>query len=373
MDFSKLIDQLREAHTAMQVRAGSAVNQSHTLRNWLFGYYIVEFEQHGQDYAEYGARLLYRIAAELKKSGLKGISYTNLTLFRKFYLFYPQIGSLVRSFLDFDTGEKSTIQILQAPPEEFENTPMLPVETLLSKFTFTHFVELIKVEDPVNRFFYEIECIKGNWTYRQLQRQIGSLLFERTGLSQNKEALLAQVKFGNASFALQDVIRDPYVFEFAGLKPQEIVPEKALEKALLDHLQGFLLELGTGFCFEARQKSFLIDNRRYKVDLLFYHRILKCHVMIDLKTDEFSHEYAGQMNFYLNYHKDNEMQESDYPPVGIILCTGKNASVVKYATGSLDNQILVSKYMLQLPDERTLLRFLDKEKQALSAGLKDNQ
>lgn len=231
MDFSKLIDQLREAHTAMQVRAGSAVNQSHTLRNWLFGYYIVEFEQHGQDYAEYGARLLYRIAAELKKSGLKGISYTNLTLFRKFYLFYPQIGSLVRSFLDFDTGEKSTIQILQAPPEEFENTPMLPVETLLSKFTFTHFVELIKVEDPVNRFFYEIECIKGNWTYRQLQRQIGR----------------------------------------------------------------------------------------------------------------------------------------------IILCTGKNASVVKYATGSLDNQILVSKYMLQLPDERTLLRFLDKEKQALSAGLKDNQ
>ncbi len=245
MDFSKLIEHLRDAHSAMQVRAGSAVNQSHTLRNWLFGYYIVEFEQHGQDYAEYGARLLYRIAAELKKNGLKGISYTNLTLFRKFYLFYPQISSQVRSFLDLDTGEKSTIQILQAAPEEFENALMLPTETLLSKFTFTHFVELVKVEDPMHRLFYEIECIKGNWTYRQLQRQISSLLFERTGLSQNKEALLAQVKFGSASFALQDVIRDPYVFEFAGLKSQEIIPEKALYMLQLPDEQTLLRFLDT--------------------------------------------------------------------------------------------------------------------------------
>jgi len=378
MDFSKLIEHLRDAHSAMQVRAGSAVNQSHTLRNWLFGYYIVEFEQHGQDYAEYGARLLYRIAAELKKNGLKGISYTNLTLFRRFYIFYPQIAPLVSAFQVLDANSIPHLENLQTPSEDFERPDqtrqvfsenaeiwVMQAETLLSRLTFSHFVELLKVEEPIKRFFYELECIKGNWTRIQLQRQIGSLLFERTGLSQNKEALLAKVKFGNASFALQDVIRDPYVFEFAGLKSQEIIPEKALEKALLDHLQGFLLELGTGFCFEARQKSFLIDNRRYKVDLLFYHRILKCHVMIDLKTDEFNHEYAGQMNFYLNYHKDNDMQESDNPPVGIILCSGKNASVVKYATGSLDNQILVSKYMLQLPDEQTLLRFLDKEKQTL--------
>ena len=150
-----------------------------------------------------------------------------------------------------------------------------------------------------------------------------------------------------------------------GLKTTEVLPEKGLEKALLDHLQTFLLELGTGFCFEARQKSFLIDNRRYKIDLLFYHRILKCHVVIDLKIDEFSHEDAGQMNFYLNYHIENEMQEGDNPPIGIILCALKNETVVRYATGALDNQIFVSKYMLQLPAEKTLLNFINQEKMNL--------
>jgi predicted nuclease of restriction endonuclease-like (RecB) superfamily len=383
MHFSKLIDRLFDTHLTMQVRAGSVVNQSHTLRNWLFGYYIVEFEQQGQDYAEYGERLLYRIAAELKKSGLKGISYTNLTLFRRFYTFYPQIASLTIVSQFLDVKEKPIPENLQTSSEDskypdqifmksFESPAgrTLQPEILLSRLTFSHFVELLKVDDPNKRFFYEVECIKGTWTRIQLQRQIGSLLYERTGLSQNKEGLLAQLKGHKALLSFENIIRDPYVFEFAGLKGQEIIREKALEKALLDHLQNFLLELGTGFCFEARQKSFLIDNRRYKVDLLFYHRILKCHVMIDLKADEFNHEDAGQMNFYLNYHKDNEMEDGDNPPVGIILCTGKNISVVKYATGSLDNQISVSKYMVQLPDELTLLRFLDKEKEALAEMLR---
>lgn len=195
-----------------------------------------------------------------------------------------------------------------------------------------------------------------------MHRQIATLLYERTGLSHNKEALLAQITGDNTPTTLSDIIRDPYVFEFLGLKIAEVLPEKALERALLDHLQTFLLELGTGFCFEARQKSFLIDNRRYKVDLLFYHRILKCHVVIDLKVDEFTHEDAGQMNFYLNYHIENEMQEGDNPPIGIILCALKNETVVRYATGALDNQIFVSKYMLQLPDEKTLLNFINQEK-----------
>ena len=191
------------------------------------------------------------------------------------------------------------------------------------------------------------------------------MLYERTGFSLNKEALLAQIVGEKQPTTLADIIRDPYMFEFTGLKTGEVFKEKALETALLDHLQAFLLELGTGFCFEARQKSFLIDNRRYKVDLLFYHRILKCHVMIDLKTHEFTHEDAGQMNFYLNYHIENEMQEGDNLPIGIILCSIKNETVVRYATGALDNQIFVSKYMLQLPDEKTLLNFINKEKRLL--------
>ena len=365
MDFTTLLQQLNQTHTFMQSRAVSVVNQSHTLRNWLYGFYIVEYEQNGQDYAEYGSRLLYRISEELKKSGIKGISYTNLTLFRKFYLYYPQIGMVVRTLAGLDAVDKSLMQNLQPLAEDFESTQTMPPEMLLSKLSFTHFVELLKIDEPIKRFFYEIEALKGNWGRRQLHRQIATLLYERTGLSRNKEALLAQVEKGNMPTTLADIIRDPYVFEFLGLKTTEVLPEKGLEKALLDHLQTFLLELGTGFCFEARQKSFLIDNRRYKIDLLFYHRILKCHVVIDLKMDEFSHEDAGQMNFYLNYHIENEMQEGDNPPIGIILCALKSETVVRYATGALDNQIFVSKYMLQLPDEKTILNFINQEKMNL--------
>ena len=166
-----------------------------------------------------------------------------------------------------------------------------------------HFVEFLKINNPMQRLFYEMECIKGNWSRRQLQRQIGSLLYERTGLSRNKEALLAQIKDENSAAHIADFIREPYVFEFLGLRMEDAFLESNLEKALLEHLQTFLLELGNGFCFEARQKSFLIDNRRYKIDLLFYHRILKCHVVVDLKTRQFEPEDAGQMNFYLNYHR----------------------------------------------------------------------
>ena len=362
MDFKSLLQQLSHTHDFMQNRAVTVVNQSHTLRNWLYGFYIVEYEQNGNDYAEYGSRLLYRIAAELKKGGIKGVSYTNLTLFRKLYLYYPQIGLVVRTIVGLDTVDKLLMRNLQALPEDLNKAQALPPDLLLSKFSFTLFIELLKLDDPIRRLFYEIESIKGNWTYRQLHRQIATLLYECTGLSHNKEALLAQVTGENVPTTLSDIIRDPYVFEFMGLKTAEVLPEKALEKALLDHLQTFLLELGTGFCFEARQKSFLIDNQRYKVDLLFYHRILKCHVVIDLKVDEFTHEDAGQMNFYLNYHIENEMQEGDNPPIGIILCALKNETVVRYATGALDNQIFVSKYMLQLPDEKTLLNFINQEK-----------
>ena len=365
MDFKLLLKNLQQTHDFMQNRAVTIVNQSHTLRNWLYGFYIVEYEQNGEDYAQYGSRLLYRLADELKKIGIKGISYSSLTIFRKFYLYYPQIGMWIREIAGLEIIEKSLIRNLVALPQDFDKVEMLPADMLLSKLSFTHFIELLKIEDPSRRLFYEIETIKGNWNYRELRRQMGTLLYERTGLSLNKEALLTQIVGEKQPTTLADIIRDPYMFEFTGLKTSEVFSEKALEKALLDHLQDFLLELGTGFCFEARQKSFLIDNKRYKVDLLFYHRILKCHVMIDLKTHEFTHEDAGQMNFYLNYHIDNEMQEGDNPPIGIILCSVKNETVVRYATGALDNQIFVSKYMLQLPDEQTLLNFINKEKRHL--------
>lgn len=357
MDFGTLLNNLRQLNDQLQQRVVSAISQGLVVRNWLVGHYIVNFEQHGRDYAQYGERLLYRLSEELSQDGMKGMSYTNLTLFRKFYLEYPQIGSIANSMAVLEEN-------LQPLAEDLNNL-RLPAEKLLKHLSFTHFVELLKVDDPSKRLFYELECIKGNWSRRQLQRQIGSLLYERTGLSRNKEALLAQIQGNNQKMDAADFIREPYVFEFLGLKMEDTFQEADLESALLDHLQAFLLELGNGFCFEARQKSFLIDNRRYKIDLLFYHRILKCHVVVDLKTRQFEHEDAGQMNFYLNYHRENLMAEGDSPPVGIVLCTYKNDAVVRYATGALDNQLFISRYLLQLPNEDVLRNFLLQERRLL--------
>lgn len=359
MDFRKLVYAIQETHRSFQRRTVKVINQNLVIRNWLFGFFIVEFEQNGKDYASHGDRLLYKLSDELKQIGLAGVSYTSLTLFRKFYLAYPQFRLLAKDISEIDSASLN----LQTLSEDLEW--YTPPEKLLNNLSFSHFIELIKVESPVQRAFYETESIKGNWSVRQLQRQIGSSLYERTGLSINKEALLSQLKEEVSLPTPAEIIRDPYVFEFLGLKMKEVFLEKDLEKALLDHLQEFLLELGTGFCFEARQKSFLIDNRRYSVDLLFYHRLLKCHILIDLKTGEFTHEDAGQMNFYLDYFKDNEMHKGDNPPIGIIFCSLKHAAVVKYATGGLDNQVFISRYLLKLPSEEVLKQFLLDEKKRL--------
>ena len=207
MDFKTLLEQMNEANSVMQSRAVLMVNQSHTLRNWLYGFYIIEYEQNGNDYAEYGSRLLYRLADELKKKGIKGISYTNLTLFRKFYLYYPQMGVTIKTIAENNVGEKLLMRNLQPLAEDFKNSNRLPPELLLSKLSFTHFAELMSIDEPIQRLFYEIEAIKGNWTRRQLHRQMGSMLYERTGLSRNKEALLAQVEKGNAPTTMADIIR----------------------------------------------------------------------------------------------------------------------------------------------------------------------
>ena len=361
MNFNTLLENIQQTQQVFQKRTVFAINQNLIFRNWIFGFYIVEFEQNGLDYAKYGEGLLYRLAEELKKTGLKGVAYHNLTLFRKFYLYYPSFGNLIKnnSSLSVPNLNLVTSQDLQSS---------IPPEVLIQKLSFSHFIEFLKIEDSLKRQFYEIECIKGNWSVRQLRRQLGSLLYERTGLSTNKTALLEQIKENTFLPKPADLIRDPYVFEFLGLKTKEVFREKDLEKALLDHLQKFLLELGIGFCFEARQKSFLIDNRRYKIDLLFYHRILKCHVIIDLKLGAFTHEDAGQMNFYINYFTDNEMVSNDHPPIGIVLCSYKDKAVVKYATGGLDNHLFVSRYLLELPSEEELRTFILKEKENLQKG-----
>jgi len=226
----------------------------------------------------------------------------------------------------------------------------------------------MQLDDPFKRLFYEVECINGNWSVRELKRQIGSLLYERTGLSRDKKTLLDLVHKEATRLVPQHIVRDPYIFEFLCLYSHDVLLEKELEVALRDHLQAFLLELGKGFCFESRQKRITVDNEYYFVDLVFYHRILKCHVLIELKTEKFDHSHVGQLNFYLNYFRKYEMAGGDNPPVGLLLCTQKDHTLVEYAIASMDNRLFVSRYQLELPKKEELERFLQTKRREITEG-----
>lgn len=241
----------------------------------------------------------------------------------------------------------------------------LPISTLLNRLSFSHFIELIKADQPLKRIFYETETMQNNWSVRELQRAMNSMLFERTGLSSDKEAVLEKHRKGT-SLAPEDVFRSPYLLDFLGLKEKAEFVEMDLEQAIINHLQTFLLEMGRGFCFEARQKRITFDNTHYRIDLVFYHRILRCHILIDLKMAPFSPADAGQMTVYLNYYKENEMYEGDNLPVGIILCANKNETLVKYATSGLAHHVFVSKYMTSLPSEQELKKIILQEQQRLT-------
>ncbi len=394
MNFQNLVDILAETHKSLQGQALRSIDHSLTIRNWMFGRYIVEYEQKGRDRAQYGGNLLELLVDKLKKKNIKGMSSTSLKLFRLFYRCYPQILQRISAELELRGVQVSNV-IRQTLSDEFKGTKALispnvqtlsaqsgkrqtvsdvfagdysvNPELLLRHFTFSHFVELLKIDNSLKRAFYETEGIKGNWSVRHLKRQIESLLYERTGLSKNKTALLAKVHNQKDIPTPEDIIKDPYILEFTGLQERPEFSENELETALLNHIQEFLLELGNGFCFEARQKRITIDDEHDRVDLVLYHRILRCHVLIDLKTRAFSHADAGQMNFYLNYFKENVMAEGDNPPVGLILCTGKTGVKVKYATTGLDNKLLVSKYLVALPSEKELEDFINRDKKLLEA------
>lgn len=363
MDFKQLITNIQQTHDYLQEKAVTAVNQSLTLRNWLFGFYIVEYEQNGKDRAKYGQQLLKTIAEKTSKQ-IKGMNDRYLRDCRQFYNTYPHI---------IDLADKLSLpnQIWRSATPKSKTkkkgtTIGISAEMLVSRLSYTHILELTKESEPLKRAFYEIQSVKGNWSVRELERQRGSLLYERTGLSKNKEKLMQLTNDKALQLTPQDIIKDPYVFEFLGLKQQEVLGEAELEAALLDHLQEFLLELGKGFCFESRQKRITVDNEHHYVDLVFYHRVLKCHVIIELKTRKFNHGDAGQMNFYLNYFQEQEMAEGDNPPIGILLCTEKGASTAKYATGGMNNKFFVSKYKTVLPTEEELQKEIEKEKRLLS-------
>ena len=241
----------------------------------------------------------------------------------------------------------------------------VPVDRLIQGLSYSHIELLIAIDAPLKRAFYEIECLRGNWSVRALKRQIATLYFERSGLSKNKDKLASMVQSGVEIAEPKLAIRDPYIFEFLGLRARDAMDESELESALLEHLQSFLLELGHGFCLEARQKSILIGRTRGFVDLVFYHRLLKCHVLVELKVDEFSHEHLGQLNTYVTWYRKHMMAKGDNPPVGLLLCTDKDHALVEYAMAGMDSALFVSKYELGLPKRDALRRFLEAKLQEL--------
>lgn len=358
LNFESLVAAIAGVHERLHRQAINAVNTALTLRNWLIGAYIHEYELGGQDRAAYGERLMERLSERLQECGVPRTDGRELRRYRLFYLTYPQIRESLTPEL------VQTLPLPQAIPDIRESPApetRLSGSNILRTLSFTHLAELLAIEDPLKRTFYEVQSSQGGWSVRELRRQVASLLYERVGLSHNKWQVLARARAGAEATLPAQVIRDPYVFEFLGLRPQETLSESALEDALLAKLQDFLLELGRGFCFEASQKRLLIGGEYFFVDLVFYHRILKCHVLIELKVGGFSHEHLGQLNAYLNWFVQHEMAQGDNPPVGILLCTEKNHALVEYALAGMDNQLFVSKYQLALPRKEEMRRFLEKQ------------
>jgi len=355
-NFGQLVSLIQQVHDELAAQAKRAVNTSLTLRNWMIGYYINAFELRGASRADYGEQLFAKLSRELIAASLSNCDKRQLYRYLRLFRTYPQIVATLSPQLRglLLTGACTELE----PAKVGSPSPQLGATELVSQLSYSHLELLVDIDVDLKRRFFEIECMRGNWSVRELRRQISSLYYERSGLSINKNKLAEQVQGQAEHFAASLNVRDPYVFEFLGIKPREVMGESEIEDAILDNLQEFLLELGHGFCFETRQKRLLIGGQHFFVDLVFYNRILKCHVLVELKAGDFSHENIGQLNTYVSWYKANMVREGDNPPVGILLCTQKNQPLVKFALAGMDNQLFVSKYQLELPKREEIERFL---------------
>lgn len=366
MNFEQLATIITDTHQQLQQSAVKAVNQRLTVRNWLIGFYIVEFEQNGEDRATYGEQLLKNLEQRINQ---KALSVTLFQWSRKFYLLYPRFNLLIKhSFmLICETPshklivneEKQIYETLSHKLQNIENEDNdenIPAEKLLSSISFSHFIELMKIDNPVKRLYYEMLTIQTGLSVRELKRQIDALSYERIGLSGDMEHALTTIQQKIHPQTITDTVKDDYFFEFLNIPQQRVLllKESELETLLLDHLRDFIIELGNGFCFEARQKRILIGDEYFFIDMVFYHRILKAHILLEVKISPFDHAHVSQLYSYLNYYKAEVMEPDDNPPIGILLVTNKNDALVQYATAGMDEQIFVSKYKLQLPTEQQL-------------------
>ncbi|MBD5187823.1 MAG: DUF1016 domain-containing protein [Bacteroidales bacterium] len=323
-EYDLLLSRIDNVWRSARANAASAVNSQLIDANWNTGRYIVEFELKGNHRAEYGKQLLLKLSRDLTASRGKGFSRSNLTYMKKLYLAFPKC------------------------------------ETLSHKLTWSHYFELLKCDDPLEFKFYFNEAVAQKWKVRELKRQIKSSLFQRFALSTDKEGVLALAQHGRQILTPEDILHDPYVLEFTGLPQQKRYKESELEKALKENMEHFLLELGRGFAFIGRQYNIPIGSRNFKVDMVFYHCILKCYVLIDLKRDEIEHYDIGQMNLYLNYFQSEVCMPDDNPPIGIVLGAKHDRILMEYALQGITNQLFVARYQLYLPKKEELQAELDK-------------
>ncbi len=322
--YRQLLERITDTYTQDRIQAMQAVNVRLIETYWQVGWHIVEFEQGGKIRADYGKALISTLANDLSLLHGKGFSRSNLIRIRQFYLSYPK-GA-----------------------------------TLSHLLSWSHIIELLKIDDPLERSFYEKQCTQERWTVRELVRQKETALFLRLAASKDKEGVLQLAAQGQILAEPADLLREPYIFEFLKIPEPAHISETQLETLLCNHLQQFLLELGKGFTFVGRQYRITLNNIHYKVDLVFYHRILRCFVLIDLKMGDVQHQDIGQMNMYLGYFANEENIEGDNEPIGIILSRHKDELLVEYATYNMNSQLCVQKYQLYLPEREELRRELEK-------------
>jgi predicted nuclease of restriction endonuclease-like (RecB) superfamily len=328
-DFQHTYERIRAILDDARARAYRAINTAMVAAYWEVGRVIVEEEQQGQQRAEYGQALVAELSRRLKSEFGRGFDPSNLAKMRAFYLDYP---------------------ILDA---------------LRPELSWTHYRLLLRVERPEARYFYEAEAVNARWSTRELERQIHSLLFERLALSRDRDGVLALDQKGHEIQQPGDLIKDPYVLEFTGLPQSERLLESDLEQALIDKLREFLLELGKGFAFMARQQRITLDGQHYWIDLVFYNRLTRSFILLDIKTGTLTHQDLGQMQMYVNYYEREMTAPDENPPIGIVLCTDKNEAVVRYTLPEDNHQIFASRYKLYLPTESELAAELRRERQVI--------
>jgi predicted nuclease of restriction endonuclease-like (RecB) superfamily len=389
-DFESLVERIQSASEALQQDARAVINRNVTCRAWVTGYYIVEYEQNGKDRAKYGEQLLSNLS---KRLGEKSFSHTNLKSYRKFYLLYPELSSTIAGFITDKFAENNQIintllpsqksQSLtdffgsasksQSPTDQLGVSPdgfalslsngdvIANPESLFTRLSFTHIVQLLQLDDSLQRAFYAIEAMRGPWSVRELKRQIDTNYYARSGWSRKPELLAQKLKGTLAKPSFKEDIKSPFFFEFLGLSSKDVIDEDDLETAIVSHLKDFIMELGMGFCLEDEQKRLLIDDRYYKADLVFYHRILKCHCIIELKAHRLEYSDMSQLNMYIEYYRKHYMQPDDNPPVGLLLCAEYGKEMVEYLAPFTDPNLFVAKYEVQLPSKERIKEFLMRE------------